>query len=216
MNPNNKPKIFSDGFTGTLAIIGGIVGTIVFVVTVFGEWYADFDIEPVGLITGILTIAVFLLPFALSILIGGGMGLLAGAFLGVFIEVIVNAIVSFVRNKVEQARIRKERRRASKSIKKSNKSIQDDIVQLESLRKQVPTSDRAIVANYHLCLLLEKAVDNKKMISGCLSSCEEKYKVLTQIRGIESRIKSLAIQYDTIGDNKSANYYLSIIEQGRR
>ena len=68
MNPNNKPKIFSDGFTGTLAIIGGIVGTIVFVVTVFGEWYADFDIEPVGLITGILTIALFFLPFALSFL----------------------------------------------------------------------------------------------------------------------------------------------------
>lgn len=123
MNTNNKPKIFSDGFTGTLAIIGGIVGTIVFVVTVFGEWYADFDIEPVGLITGILTIALFLLPFALSVLIGGGMGLLAGGFLGVFIEFIVNAIVFFVRNKIEQARIRKERRRASKKSDKQTKAF---------------------------------------------------------------------------------------------
>lgn len=212
MNPNNKPKIFSDGFTGTLAIIGGIVGTIVFVVTVFGEWYADFDIEPVGLITGILTIALFLLPFALSVLIGGGMGLLAGGFLGVFIEFIVNAIVSFVRNKVEQARIRKERRRASKKIGQANKSIQKEILQLESLREKLSATEDAVIANYNLCLLIEKTLENPKAISSCMSLCEEKLELLRQIRVIEERIKSLAVQYETIGDDKSANYYLSIIE----
>lgn len=36
MNSENKPKFLSNGFVGTLAIIGAIVGTIFFVSYVFG------------------------------------------------------------------------------------------------------------------------------------------------------------------------------------
>lgn len=212
MNSNNKSKIFSDGFTGTLAIIGGIAGTIIFVVTVFGEWYAEFDIEPVGLITGILTIALFLLPFAISLIVGGGMGLLAGGFLGVFIEFLVNSIVSFIRHKIDQAHKRKERKKASRKINKANKNIQDDIIQLKTIRKQLSASDEAIIANYHLCLLIEKTAENPNVIFDCLSRCKEAYVVLNKAKTIEDRIKALSEQYRIIGDAKNADYYLSLIK----
>lgn len=212
MNTNNKPKIFSDGFTVALAIIGGIVGTIVFVVSVFGEWYADFDMEPTGLILGILTVALFLLPFAISVFIGGGIGLLAGGFLGLFIEFIINSIITYVSNKREQARKKRECKKASKSIRLSNKNIEDDILQLSKLRAQLSSPYNDVIASYNLCLLIDKTIENKNDNFVCLAYCQEKYQVLSQIKKIENRIEVLAKQYETIGDNKSATYYLSFIK----
>lgn len=212
MNSNNKPKIFSDGFTGALAIIGGIVGTIVFVVSVFGEWYAEFDMEPTGLILGILTIALFLLPFVISVFIGGGIGLIAGGFLGVFIEFIINTTVSFVSNKREQARKKRQQKKASKYIRLSNKNIDDDILQLKKLRGQLSSSDNDVIASYNLCLLIDKTIENKSIDFVCLSYCQENYQILNQIKKIERKLEVLAEQYNTIGDIESANHYLSYIK----
>ena len=61
-------------------------------------------------------------------------------------------------------------------------------------------------------LKIEKTAENPKVISYCLSCCEEKYVILNQIRSIENRIKMLADQYNTIGDTKNAEHYLSYIK----
>ena len=71
MDNNKKLPLFSGGLIGTLSIIGAIVGTIILVVAGFGEWYAEFDVEPTGLITGVLTIVLLLLPIVVSLFIGG-------------------------------------------------------------------------------------------------------------------------------------------------
>lgn len=159
MNSENKPKFFSNGFIGALAIIGAIAGTIFFISYVFGEWYADFDIEPTGLITGLLTIIVFLLPFAISLLVGGGIGLLAGGFLGTIIEMILIAIKNFFCNRINAVRRKKETRKASANIRKSNKRINEDIDKLNSLRKELTYEPEMIIANYNLCKLVSIASD---------------------------------------------------------
>ena len=208
---NKKFPLFSEGFVGTLAIIGAIVGTIIMVVAGFGEWYAEFDVEPTGLITGILTLALLLLPLVISLFIGGGIGFLACGFFGMFIEFLFNSLVSFFRNKRNQARQRRECAKASKHIRLANKNINEDISALKELRKKLISSDKAIVANYNLCLLINDMTDNKSSIIECLSYCKENYIILTQITMIEQRVKTLANQYKTIGDNKSSDYYQSFI-----
>ena len=211
MDNNKKLPLFSGGLIGTLSIIGAIVGTIILVVAGFGEWYAEFDVEPTGLITGVLTIVLLLLPIVVSLFIGGVIGFLAGGFLGMFVELLFNSIVTFVQNKLQQARKKRERKKASKHIRSANKNIDLDVLHLKELRSKLMYSDESVVADYNLCLLIDKITDDNSSISACLLHCEENYIILTQIRTIEQRIKILADQYKTIGDNKSYNYYLSFI-----
>lgn len=208
MKPHNKKSL--SGLSGTLAIIGAIAGIIIFVTTVFGEWYADFDIEPVGLITGILTIAVFLLPFAVSVIAGGGTGFIAGGFLGVIIELAIAAIVSFIKNAIDAARRRKKRKIASRGIRKANKNISKVVAELTQLRKEVPVSETSIVSSYNLCCLLSTIADNKSTFKMCVDKCSCNYEKLRRIRKLESQVQKLAEEYSIIGDHKNASYYRSI------
>lgn len=210
MNSENKPKFLSSGFVGTLAIIGAIVGTIFFVSYVFGEWYADFDLEPTGLITGILTIAVFLLPFAISLLVGGGIGLLIGGVLGTIIELTFVAIKTYINNKINAARKRKLTRKASANIRKTNKNINEDIEKLNSLRIKLMSEPKMVVANYNLCKLISVASNNYIGFEVCENFYAAQYSLLSEIRCIEKRVYELANEYDKIGNIKQAEFYRSI------
>lgn len=210
MNSENKPKFFSNGFTGALAIIGTIAGTIFFVIYVFGEWYTDFDIEPTGLITGLLTIIVFLLPFAISLLLGGGIGLLVGGLLGTVIEITSIAIKTFICNKVNAARRKKKTRKASASIRKSNKSIVKELERLNSLRKELSSDPKAVITNYNLCKLVKITSNEYVGFEICEKFTERQYSLLSEIRSIEKHLLELANEYEVVGNSKQAAYYRSI------
>lgn len=208
MEPHNQKSLI--GLSGTLAIIGTIFGTIIFVSTLFGEWYADFDIEPGGPITGILTIAVFLLPFAISVIVGGGIGFIAGVFLGMIIELAIPAIVSFIKNAVDAARRWKERKIARRGIRKANKNIGKVITELTQFRKEIPASEASIVSSYNLCCLLSTIADDKSTLKMCVDRCSCNYEKLRRIRKLESQVQKIADEYSIIGDHKNASYYRSI------
>lgn len=213
MEQEKKPNSSYGGFVGALAITGAIIGTIICVTSVFGEWYADFDVEPVGLITGILTIALYLLPFAISVLIGGGIGLLVGGFVGAIILSIVTSIVTFCRNKIEAARRRKEIRTASNKIHRANKSIHNDIMELERLKKQIPANRQSVVANYNLCNLLSGVAENAGSFDMCVNRCSADYDTLLRIRSLERKIRELANEYEVVGDEKRAAEYRCIVDK---
>ena len=213
MEQEKKPGSPYGGFVGALSITGAIIGTIICVTSVFGEWYADFDIEPVGLITGILTIALYLLPFAISALIGGGIGLLVGGFIGAIILSIVTSIVAFCKNKIEAAQRRKEIRTASNRIHKANKSIHSDILELERLKKQIPANKRSVVANHNLCSLLSSVSENTVSFDMCVKRCAADYDVLLRIRSLERKIRELANEYEFVGDEKRAAEYRCLADK---
>lgn len=204
-------KILPDGFVYTLNIIGIIAGTIItFIVMDWAEWYADFDVEPVGLITFILTAVIFLLPIALCLLIGGGIGYFASFVVGIAIDTIIYALVTFVNRKKEGFRMKREQKRASKQIKQSNKSISKDIERLHGLRSKLDIREYT-KSTYNLCCLIDNIVADKIGFKPCLEYSEEQYSVLYEIETIESEIIKLAEQYKVVNDTKSADYYYNIV-----
>ncbi len=208
MNSDNN---FSNIFVGALAIIGAIAGTILWVSCVFGEWYADFDLEPTGIITGILAIIVFLLPFAISLLVGGGSGLLLGGLIGMAIELIVVSIRTFTINKINSAQKRKETRIASATIRRTNKSINEDIERLRLLKKQIKSKPEMVVANHNLCQLISLVSNANIGFDACVNYCANQYALLSEVRLLEKKIFDLASEYEKVGDINKAEHYRNIV-----
>lgn len=195
------------------AIIGAIIGTVFILIDVFGDWYTDFDIKPVELITFILTIVVFLLPVVISLMLGGPIGAIAGMFLGIIIWAVIDTIVSSIRNAVDTACKRKKRKIASREIHKENRNIGKAIAELAQLREEIPANEASIVSNYNLCCLLSAISDNNVTFKMCTDRCFNNYEKLRRIRTLELQVQKLADEYAVIGDLKSASYYKSIAEK---
>lgn len=205
-------KILPDGFVYTLNIIGIIAGTIIaFVVMDWAEWYADFDVEPVGLITFVLTAIVFLLPIALCLLIGGGIGYFASFVVGIALDTSIYAIVTFVKRKIEEYNTRKAQKRASKKIKQSNKSISEDVKRLRELKTKLNDREHT-KSTRNLCYLIDDIVIDKSGFKPCLEYSEKQYHVLRDIEVIEKKIINLANQYKVVNDMKNAELYFNIVK----
>ena len=204
-------RILPDGFVYTLNVIGIIVGTIlVFVWMDWAEWYSDFDVEPSGLITAILALVLLLLPIALCLLIGGGIGYLASFVVGIALDAVVYTFVTFINRKRTEFRIWKEQKRASKNIKQGNKSISQDIKRLGALKLQLNIREYT-KPTYNLCCLVNNIVADKMGFRPCLDYSIEQHNILSEIEIIESKIIKLAEQYKVVNDTKSADYYYSIV-----
>ena len=204
-------RILPDGFVYTLNVIGIIVGTIlVFVWMDWAEWYSDFDVEPSGLITAILALVLLLLPIALCLLIGGGIGYLASFVVGIALDAVVYTFVTFINRKRTEFRIWKEQKRASKKIKQGNKSISQDIKLLGALKLQLNIREYT-KPTYNLCCLVNNIVADKMGFRPCLDYSIEQHNILSEIEIIESKIIKLAEQYKVVNDTKSADYYYSIV-----
>lgn len=204
-------RILPDGFVYTLNVIGIIVGTIlVFVWMDWAEWYSDFDVEPSGLITAILALVLLLLPIALCLLIGGGIGYLASFVVGIALDAVVYTFVTFINRKRTEFRIWKEQKRASKKIKQGNKSISQDIKRLGALKLQLNIREYT-KPTYNLCCLVNNIVADKMGFIPCLDYSIEQHNILSEIEIIESKIIKLAEQYKVVNDTKSADYYYSIV-----
>lgn len=205
-------KILPDGFVYTLNIIGIIAGTIIaFVVMDWAEWYADFDVEPVGLITFVLTAIVFLLPIALCLLIGGGIGYFASFVVGIALDTSIYAIVTFVKRKIEEYNTRKAQKRASKKIKQSNKSISEDVKRLRELKTKLNDREHT-KSTRNLCYLIDDIVIDKSGFKPCLEYSEKQYHVLRDIEVIEKKLINLANQYKVVNDMKNAELYFNIVK----
>lgn len=205
-------KILPDGFVYTLNIIGIIAGTIIaFVVMEWAEWYADFDVEPVGLITFVLTAIVFLLPIVLCLLIGGGIGYFASFVVGIALDTSIYAIVTFVKRKTEEFNTRKAQKRASKKIKQSNKSIYKDVKRLRELKTKLNDRERT-KSTRNLCYLIDDIITDKSGFKPCLEYSEKQYHVLRDIEVIEKKIINLANQYKVVNDMKNAELYFNIVK----
>ena len=203
-------KILPDGFVYTLNIIGIIAGTIIaFVVMDWAEWYADFDVEPVGLITFVLTAIVFLLPIGL--LIGGGIGYFASFVVGIALDTSIYAIVTFVKRKIEEYNTRKAQKRASKKIKQSNKSISEDVKRLRELKTKLNDREHT-KSTRNLCYLIDDIVIDKSGFKPCLEYSEKQYHVLRDIEVIEKKLINLANQYKVVNDMKNAELYFNIVK----
>ena len=204
-------RILPDGFVYTLNVIGIIVGTIlVFVWMDWAEWYSDFDVEPSGLITAILALVLLLLPIALCLLIGGGIGYLASFVVGIALDAVVYTLVTFINRKRTEFRTWKEQKRASKKIKQGNKSISQDIKRLGALKLQLNIREYT-KPTYNLCCLVNNIVADKMGFRPCLDYSIEQHNILSEIEIIESKIIKLAEQYKVVNDTKSADYYYSIV-----
>ena len=204
-------RILPDGFVYTLNVIGIFVGTIlVFVWMDWAEWYSDFDVEPSGLITAILALVLLLLPIALCLLIGGGIGYLASFVVGIALDAVVYTFVTFINRKRTEFRIWKEQKRASKKIRQGNKSISQDIKRLGALKLQLNIREYT-KPTYNLCCLVNNIVADKMGFRPCLDYSIEQHNILSEIEIIESKIIKLAEQYKVVNDTKSADYYYSIV-----
>ena len=204
-------RILPDGFVYTLNVIGIIVGTIlVFVWMDWAEWYSDFDVEPSGLITAILALVLLLLPIALCLLIGGGIGYLASFVVGIALDAVVYTFVTFINRKRTEFKTWKEQKRASKKIKQGNKSISQDIKRLGALKLQLNIREYT-KPTYNLCCLVNNIVADKMGFRPCLDYSIEQHNILSEIEIIESKIIKLAEQYKVVNDTKSADYYYSIV-----
>lgn len=206
-------KILPEKLLWTISGIGVIVGTIIcFVAMDWGEWYADFDIEPVGLITGILTLALWLLPLAICLIFGGGIGAIVGLVVAMAIDVTVFWIVMFFIRKKEEFITRKTRKRASKLIKEVNKHIDEDIKRLQELKGKIINRDGA-KSVYDLCQLMNRIVTNKAILEPCAQAAKEQLTLVKEADKIEAKILSLAKQYESVNDLKRAEYYYSLVQQ---
>lgn len=204
-------RILPDGFVYTLNVIGIIIGTIIaFTVMDWAEWYTDFDVEPVGLITFVLTAIVYLLPIAICLLIGGGLGYLASFVVGIAIDTSIYVIVAFIKRKTEEFNTRKTQKRASKKIRQGNKSISEDINQLGAFKSQLNIREYT-EPTYNLCCLVNNIVADKTGFKPCLDYSVEQHNILSEIEIIESKIIKLAEQYKVVNDTKSADYYYNIV-----
>ena len=205
-------KILPDGFVYTLNIIGIIAGTIIaFVVMDWAEWYADFDVEPSNIILLALTIIIYLLPIALCLLIGGGIGYFASFVVGIALDTSIYAIVTFVKSKIEEFNTRKAQKRASKKIKQSNKSISEDVKRLRELRTKLNDREHT-KSTRNLCYLIDDIVIDKSGFKPCLEYSEKQYHVLRDIEVIEKKIINLANQYKVVNDMKNAELYFNIVK----
>ena len=204
-------RILPDGFVYTLNVIGIIVGTIlVFVWMDWAEWYSDFDVEPSGLITAILALVLLLLPIALCLLIGGGIGYLASFVVGIALDAVVYTFVTFINRKRTEFKTWKEQKRASKKIRQGNKSISQDINRLGALKLQLNIREYT-KPTYNLCCLVNNIVADKMGFRPCLDYSIEQHNILSEIEIIESKIIKLAEQHKVVNDTKSADYYYSIV-----
>lgn len=190
-------------------IICGIIGTYLCVTGVFGEWYADFDIEPVGLITGLLTIVVFLLPFAISVLLGGGMGFVLGGLVGTVLAMAFDGTISFFKSSFLAMSHQKSVKRESKKLLGEHNSIQVDIARLDSL-KQDRVDEHQLARERKLCDLLG-AISSNSSVGVCLKEISEKQKVIDEIRQLEQKIKSAAERCAEVGDTQKCDFYISAL-----
>ena len=204
-------RILPDGFVYTLNVIGIIVGTIlVFVWMDWAEWYSDFDVEPSGLITAILALVLLLLPIALCLLIGGGIGYLASFVVGIALDAVVYTFVTFINRKRTEFKTWKEQKRASKKIRQGNKSISQDINRLGALKSQLNIREYT-KPTYNLCCLVNNIVADKTGFKHCLDYSVEQHNILSEVEIIESKIIRLAEQYKVVNDTTSADYYYNIV-----
>ena len=210
-----------DNETGVVigfAVIGAIIGTIMFCSTTFGEWYAEFDLEPVGLITGILTIVLWLLPFALSVIIGGGAGAVVGGLIGFTIVAIVKWIYYLytsmrlkINQKIEQIQRKRKIKSDTQAIKKVNQFIDKKIMRYNELRAEGINRNQAYSV-MHLCDLLVH-IRRDVNLEACISEIDKRMKVLNEIDSIEKEIEDLAMKYKNVGNIDQYKYYARIINK---
>lgn len=197
------------GFGLACGIICAIIGTILCVTHVFGEWYADFDMEPTGLITGLLTIILYLLPFAISVLIGGGIGLLAGGFVGTMLAVAVAGVISFIRGSFKAAATQRNVKRESRKLTRESSGVDENVTKLQSLRlKHVNAAQ--IAKEARLCSIL-RAVSSGESIDACIAALSAKQAIVDEIRSLERKIADTANRYAEIGDAQKCEYYINVL-----
>ena len=203
----------SDSFVKGLSIICAIIGTVLFVVYVSGDWYADFDLNPTGLITGILTVVLYLLPVAISLLIGGGCGLLFGGLLGIIIVILGKHISSSFLLLINGLKNRIKVRKKSAEIRKNFRNASELINRLQELRK-LGLKRTLINRTNNLCQLLV-AVSNEEQMKECLEAVNSKMAIVAEINEIEQNIVQLADKYKTAGNAEKSIYYLKVVESGQ-
>jgi hypothetical protein len=202
-------------FTGACGIIGVIIGTIMFVTSTFGEWYADFDVEPVGLITGILTLIVFLLPFVISVFIGGGVGGIIGILIGIgvsyFFTAMYNAFMSVCKYFKKRYDIKKETRKLHQDMK----SIDILAKRRKDILKLNIGEGKEIILESNLVRLLSTVQKSQPDIKILEDKIEEKRALVDELQDIDNKLNELEKKLRKIGNSKKADYYARQIEQGR-
>ena len=88
MKPFNTKKI-PDSLYWALAIIGAIAGAALMFAFWGLEWYQENELEWEYGIFSIVFLIIHLIPFVISVVVGGGIGLFAGGFIAVAIDSLV-------------------------------------------------------------------------------------------------------------------------------
>ena len=88
MKPLNTKKI-PDSLYWALAIIGAIAGAALMFAFWGLEWYQENELELEYGIFSIVFLIIHLIPFVISVVVGGGIGLFAGGFIAIAIDSLV-------------------------------------------------------------------------------------------------------------------------------
>jgi len=197
----------TSGIVVCFGVIGLIVGTILFVTNVFGEWYAEFNVEPVRLITGILTLIVWLLPFAISLILGGGIGFIVGAVIATIGIMLNTTIISYVSNTYKKISktlwIKKETVKLKKERKKIDKVI---MIKTNIIKKGI--GKRKEISNVKCLITLLNELSTDASMQEIKIVIDDKMNAFNEIDSINQRIRNLAERYEAIGNRKLADYYL--------
>lgn len=211
-----KKNIIPDSAYKIIAVLCAIAGSIIaFILWDWSEFYADFEFPDGDLgifiiVFFVLYLILYLIPIVLCLIIGGGLGVICGCGVTLVVDNILTVIVTYIKQKVAEFRHWREEKRANKRIKKSNKSINEDVNQLRTLKSQLNIRQHTI-PSYNLCCLVDSVVVDKIGFKPCLDFSTEQYNILTQIETIKDKIKKLAEQYKVVNDTKSADYYYNIV-----
>ena len=217
-----KGKIFdkSNVILKLFCIVGGIAGTIIaFNLFNFSDVYKDSP-SPTGLITLVLAIILWLLPIAVSALLGGGLGAIVGAVAFALITGLIWAIkqfLLFLKNEftlsIKSIRSRHISKKQTKKLEKEN-DICKVIADFENLQSK-NIDEVSVRRCERLCDLLDSICSTNDLKS-CISVLNEKRNTLNHIRNDEKIIIDLAEQYSKIGNIEKFNTVLDKVKSSKR
>ena len=177
-----KGKIFdkSNVILKLFCIVGGIAGTIIaFNLFNFSDVYKDSP-SPTGLITLVLAIILWLLPIAVSALLGGGLGAIVGAVAFALITGLIWAIkhfLLFLKNEftlsIKSIRSRHISKKQTKKLEKEN-DICKVIADFENLQSK-NIDEVSVRRCERLCDLLNSICSTNDLKS-CISVLNENAK----------------------------------------
>lgn len=217
-----KDKMFdkSNVILKLFCIVGGIAGTIIaFNLFNFSDVYKDSP-SPTGLITLVLAIILWLLPIAVSALLGGGLGAIVGAVAFALITGLIWAIkqfLLFIKNEfilsIKSIRSRHISRKQTKKLGKEN-DISKVIADFENLQSK-NINEVSVQICERFCDLLD-SIHSTDELKSCISVLNEKRNTLNQIRDDEKIIVELAEQYSKIGNIEKCNTILDKVKSSKK